>query len=291
MKCPPFDPKNAKSGSSSASVTRPHYIGSRYADFAAGLLTLNAGYNDEILIANLRRLRGEVDKFLLRSASRIAGTPALPAPKAQIIFLLSNYHSILLRLRSAGFHDSDDAQYWSAQSKIQIDLYVEEELRDKFKDLVRFVMANPVQVNPVELKKFVDEYAGRTAYWKEGIESINASVARNFAAASAAAGEEAAAMAAAAQAKKTGAAAAPGSRTSQGLGGPSVAAAAAASSSSSGGASGSFHMDIFMEVLSQLILYHRRFQSLVEKHLERKDAQKLVSNQEIMIEIKKISKH
>ena len=47
------------------SIHRPLFVSLRYAHFAAALHTLNRGYNDDILIQNTRRLRTEIEKFII----------------------------------------------------------------------------------------------------------------------------------------------------------------------------------------------------------------------------------
>jgi hypothetical protein len=69
-------------------ATAPHFLTPRYADFCAAIVKLNRDYGDDILINTMRRLRTEVEKLLMRTASR------LPVPKLQMIFLINNYNAI-----------------------------------------------------------------------------------------------------------------------------------------------------------------------------------------------------
>ncbi len=69
-------------------ATAPHYVSARYAEFSAAIIKLNLDYRDDILIHTMRRVRTELDKLLLRSASRLS-----PA-KLQSVYLINNYQSI-----------------------------------------------------------------------------------------------------------------------------------------------------------------------------------------------------
>jgi len=310
-----------------AGKNKPHYIGTRYADFASGILFLNLDYGDDILTANLRRLRVEVDKFFLRSASRA------PTPKLQLIFLINNYYNILNILTKAGFGtgatgastggvggatigsggnsgpfssssspslaaststssssagENDEALYWSHQLSSHVSLYVEEELSEQFHSLIAWVKqiesiqaseerqaatsgrqpnaANVAkQIDTNKLKQIVDSFS---KYWKEGIETMNKNVKRNFGADETNAGG-----------------------TKQGA---SSASSSSSTSSSSSSSSSSPALHIFMQVLSQLVIYYQRFQTLLSKyvrdpHHHRTITSGVVSISNIMIEIKKYS--
>lgn len=257
MKVPLLEYKSGKN--------KPHWLGLRYADFAAGILKLNKGYNDDILSSNLKRLRGEVDKLFLRSASRI--TP----PKNQIIFLIQNFHAMLFLIQKED-NNSDEAQHLQNQAQQQIALYVEEELSEKFSRLIQFVkttefnIANeekmamaqnlPVpelKIDFTSLESLVKHFA---KYWKEGIEQINSSVSKNFI-------------------------------TSSANDTLSVLIEIETKSAT----------EILKQVLVQLVLYYQRFQDLLKRFLANKNPnirqnlmKDVVSISTIMFEIKKYSK-
>jgi len=67
---------------------RPLYVCVRYGYLISAIYLLNKSYRDDILILNIKRLRIEIEKLILRSASRIS------SPKLQIVFLIHQYQAI-----------------------------------------------------------------------------------------------------------------------------------------------------------------------------------------------------
>ena len=256
------------------------------------------GYSAEILVANLRNLSGIVDRYLTNTlplaATGGAGRPdsrpphahaqaqAAPAP---VTFLLFNYHSILTRLTAnAWTQHSDEVAYWSRQLNNKSDEYVEDEMRDKFPALVAQV-AKMEALNPAapadakslaELRRFVELQADIT-YWRKGIEALHASITSNFAAPMDN-GARAAAAGAAGAGGKAAAAAASSRPGSMGIG---------SSSGSNSGPGNALSDQLFQKSLSQLILYHKRLEIVVNGRLERGEARALVSTSTLQIEMKK----
>lgn len=248
----------------------PAQICIRYGDFASAIIKLNKGYNDDILNTNLRRLRLEVDKLLLRSAQRVT------IPKLQVIFLINNYNAILQILlnssttgagsvaMNSSAQDSEDAAHWASLLQSQVTLYVEEELSEKFNKLVTFVKSTSAALDDVErnrssnpaensnaaaavidmanLESIVKHFA---KYWRDGIESINSSVLKNFGSEASTAEEENKAA-----------------------------------------------TEILKRVLVQLVLYYQRFQDIIKNHCRNKPniTKEVVPIPTIMFEIKKYSK-
>ena len=187
---------------------QPVYVSSRYAHLASAIHRLNRPWNDDILAINLRRLRVEVEKLLQRTAARIA------VPKQQVVFLINQYQHILHHLTREGLStDSEDVQAWSEVCKAQIGLFAEEELSDKFKQLIAFVRQTEATLHSEQKALHqqqqhsqqgeVQDKAGSTSssfpasssvdltslepivkhfakYWRVGIEQINASVRLHF---------------------------------------------------------------------------------------------------------------
>ena len=185
---------------------RPLFVSQRYANLASAIHRLNRPWNDDILAINLRRLRVEVEKLIQRTAARIA------VPKAQVVFLINQYQHIISVMTKEGMgHDSEDVQQWSDACKAQIGLFAEEELSEKFKQLIAFVRqteatlhseqkqqqqqqqqqhqaasgsSSSAQPSPASsgidltsLEPIVKHFA---KYWRVGIEQINASVRLHF---------------------------------------------------------------------------------------------------------------
>ena len=262
--------------------SRPHAIGLRYAQFASGILTLNEGYDDDILVANLKRLRGEVDKFLNRTADRLQ-------PKTRLVFLLNNYHAILHILTTHRHLSSEDYKYWSDVASSGTSQLVEVELEETFPQLVKMLRAfreaeaqakregrsGPSITLPVgscdysTYKSVVQRFEKD---WKAGIERFHASIQKNFLQ--------------------------PDVDTTSG--GSTGGAAAGSSGKSTGGqrvqgtaASSKVHVnDIFMRTLSQLMLYCETMGKLQKEHFDtqpdrRQVSELLVPPRLITIEAKK----
>jgi len=136
----------------------------------AGILELNVGYGDDILRLNLSRLRRQVDDYLLQTAARL---------KRRTIFLINNYNVITRILRAKGIENSEDLLYFEERVTAKNKEYVEEELRDKFGKLVRFVKTRGDD-NDISADKVEEIVKGFARSWRDGIESINASVMNHF---------------------------------------------------------------------------------------------------------------
>jgi hypothetical protein len=263
--------------------SRPHAIGLRYAQFASGILTLNEGYDDDILVANLKRLRGEVDKFLNRTADRLAA-------KTRLVFLLNNYHAILHILTTHRHLSSEDYKYWTEVASSQTSQLVEVELEETFPQLVKMLRAareaeaqarregrsgaqvvfTPGQCDYPTYKSVVQRFEKD---WKSGIERFHASIQKNFLQ--------------------------PDVDTSSGGSSGSAAAASGAGKAAGGqrvqgtAASSKVHVnDIFMRTLSQLMLYCETMGKLQKEYFDsqpdrRQVSELLVPPRLITIEAKK----
>lgn len=220
----------------------------RYADFASGILLLNEGYNDPILTANLARLSGEVNKFLLRSAA----TALAARPDLRLVYLI-NAHGAILRVLGgrAPAGASESAGFWAAQAAAQVAAYVEAELRAKFGGVILMLerleaaasarqraagggsgaaasAAAAAPPSDAELRGAVSQF---NSGYAAGIKSLHEGVHSNFALE----GRD-------------------GAGAGAGAGGSAAAANDAAGLASS--------RQIFMQLLSQLLLYHQRFDAL-----------------------------
>lgn len=258
---------------------RPHTIGTRYAEFASGILTLNEGYDDDILVANLKRLRGEVDKFLLRSADRYLAAGG--TQKHQLVFLLVNYHSILHVLASHRHASSEDAKYWREQAGVQTSKFVEVSLNETFPTLLAFLNAAGAahaaherdRTRPypdsgaLAFAKLKEQVQNFHRSWQDGIQRMHADIVRNF--------------------TPDAADAASAGSSVNAAGAPSVAA------------SSREHVDeIFMRTLSQLMLYLTQLEQVWRAHYkqtvpvadQKAIEAALITNSTLSIEVKKYRK-
>ncbi len=294
-----------------------HALCTRYADFAAGILRLNHGYADPILTANLGRLSGEVNKFLLRSAA------LAPSPRTQLVYLLNSYQAILHVLSAGGstangssgagsaagavgtnaasasssqqplsHRGSEEYRYWEEQSKSQVALYVELELQDKLGSVIAALKGAEAKTRAGAAAGAQGQSGARTAtapqlsveerrqvraqvvsaaveferIWRDGIRRLHEGIHANFA--------------------HDAADTVPTSSKAGGAG-----SNASASAASSGSAASS--RELFMQVLSQLLLYHERLDRLLKSTAS--DAEggpkpRLPSRTDITAEIRKYTK-
>ena len=245
---------------SSTDASGGHYVCTRYADFAVSILTLNRVQQDDILTSNLRRMRQEVEKLLSRSAAKLSG-------KQAVVYLIHQYHALLKILQSTGF-ESEDSQHFSQLANTQINLFVEEELNEKFGRLIQFVKSfSDEEVNAagsaatntttteersvdlVALESIVKHFA---KYWKDGIEALHTSVTKCFDPA-----------------------------TNGGV----------TTTTSSGGHEERVGDEILKQVLVQLLRYYQRFQEIIKKYARNKPniTKDVVPTSTIMFEVRKYS--
>lgn len=238
---------------SSFACIRVLQLCTRYADFASGILLLNEGYNDPILTANLARLSGEVNKFLLRSA--VAPAAMAARPDLRQVYLINAYGAILRVLGARPPADSSEsAAFWAAQAGAQISAYVEAELRAKFAAVIQTLerleamasarqrggAAGAAAAAAAAAAPTDAELRGAVAQFNSGyaaaIKSLHEGVHSNFALEG-----------------RDGAGVGGGAGGSSGGGGAGANDAAGHLASS---------RQIFMQLLSQLLLYHQRFDAL-----------------------------
>jgi hypothetical protein len=96
-------------------TTRAHYVTQRYAELCAGIHRLNRGYDNPMLIFDLRVLRMAVESLLAALKPNISGA------KMQSVFLINNYYTILRVLKQRGVDaSSDDLQHFVEVSNTEI---------------------------------------------------------------------------------------------------------------------------------------------------------------------------
>ena len=179
---PPLKATTTPSTLSAQAYQRPLYVVARYAHLTSALWRLNHPYRDDILLINMRRLRIEVDKLLQRTASRVS------LPKMQLVFLINQYQHILAQLRKAAMTKADEeVAAWEQLCSEQVSLFAEEELSEKFTQLLTFVkqtelsLAHETKQSPtaapsVDLTALEPVVKHFAKYWRVGVESVNSSV-------------------------------------------------------------------------------------------------------------------
>jgi len=114
-----IDPEKVDSGNNPL----PHQITRKYAEYTTAILTLNNGFDDTLLLNNLKRLRSELEILLFKISA------IYKQRKQQIIFLLNNYNLIVVTLKEnlkPNFQEEMD--YFSELFNNKMMEYVEEEL-------------------------------------------------------------------------------------------------------------------------------------------------------------------
>lgn len=157
-------------------LTNPHYIIRRYAEFCVSIISLNQGYDDELLTNSLTRLRTEVLVLLHKMSSE------LTLRKTRSVFLINNFDLVLSII---GEHNGDlfDLEKIHFQELMQVKTseYVELELDPHFGGLITFITSHEkskvVDIDAGKFEKVTSEFNGG---WKNGINAINSSVIQLF---------------------------------------------------------------------------------------------------------------
>jgi hypothetical protein len=89
----------------------------RYGEIASAIITLNKDYNDDILNGSLKRLRNEVEMYLLTLAKKFGNV------KLQSVFLINNYHLVSSLLTERAL-DGDESSYFDTQKSMSFCLAV-----------------------------------------------------------------------------------------------------------------------------------------------------------------------
>jgi hypothetical protein len=161
----------------------PHYMVRRYAEFAASLLALQSGLDslvvgiggEDMLLNNLKTLTAEVVKLVQRMSH------LLPRKKMQHVFLINNFDQVLTLFQERRIA-ADDVYTFDTLLAEQRELFVEEELRERFGKLMAFVTSteeasSTAEVSETALAALVREFA---ATWKSGLEAIDQHVQSFF---------------------------------------------------------------------------------------------------------------
>eukprot|EP00736_Rhodelphis_marinus_P002709 Rmarinus@m.14902 len=156
-----------------------HYITRRYVEFATSILLLNQKYKDDTINLNLRQLRMQMDKLLMRQAGHV-GKDA----KTKAIFLINNYDLILTVFGEKGIK-SDDTIFFDELLEAQSTCFIEEELQHYFGGLIVVVKElepmvqsrKPQQVDLSKMEALVKDFASK---WQTAVDDWNANVLQSF---------------------------------------------------------------------------------------------------------------
>jgi len=162
---------------------RPHFISRRYAEFSAGLLSVNdhSGLSDKVskLLSDLQQ---EVENFVLRMASTFADER-----KKQLIFLINNYDMILSILTEKVHNPCREIDCFKDLLSTRTSEYVEHILRSQFGSLIHFVLQAEALLSRNDEKtlrgqssavsKILREFNDN---WKRALDSINGEVLTAF---------------------------------------------------------------------------------------------------------------
>lgn len=164
--------------------TRSHYVTRRYAEFSAGIVSINRFHPDDRVNQSLSLLQTEVEGFIMRLAGEFV------TRKDQLVFLINNYNMMLAVLaeRETGeghvSHDIDSFQALLDKNKKE---FVELTLENAFNDLIQFVKRtevtiegnklNEMTLSEDEIKRIARDFAHN---WKKTVDDISQDVLKLF---------------------------------------------------------------------------------------------------------------
>jgi hypothetical protein len=161
--------------------TRPHFITRRYAEFSAGIMTVNDTFPDERVSIFLGVLQTEVENFILKMAARF------DSPKDQLIFLINNYDMILSVLLERTKEESKESESIKLQLSKRVHDFVEELLYPHFGPMIAFVKDCEAYADrkdeeslAKEEKKVTKLVKSFNSSWRKAIEDLNREVITCF---------------------------------------------------------------------------------------------------------------
>ncbi|KAG4102270.1 Vps52-domain-containing protein [Neocallimastix lanati (nom. inval.)] len=167
-----IDPERADSGNNPL----PHTITRKYAEYTTAILTLNNGFNDTLLLNNLKRLRSELEILLFKISA------VYKQRKQQIIFLLNNYNLIVLILKEnlkPNFQEEID--YFSELFNNKMMEYVEEELNVYIGSMMQLLnKINYTQKNNITDDSYINVARAFNQNWKAYLQNINDDIYKSF---------------------------------------------------------------------------------------------------------------
>ncbi|RWS07403.1 vacuolar protein sorting-associated protein 52-like protein, partial [Dinothrombium tinctorium] len=173
--------KNCDLSKFANSDNRPHFITRRYAEFSAGIMSINDTFPDERVSIMLGSLQREVEDFILKMASKFS------SPRDQLVFLINNYDMILGVLLERTKEESKESENIKQQLHKRIQDYVEELLCQHFGAMISFVKdcesyleKNDSQALQKEEAKVASIVKSFNSGWRKAIEDINREVLNSF---------------------------------------------------------------------------------------------------------------
>ncbi|KAI8602883.1 Sac2 family-domain-containing protein [Dissophora ornata] len=153
----------------------PHWIARRYGEFASSLLLLNDEQTD--VMPRLALLRLETSSlFEIMSKT-------FPDTKSRLIFLINTFDlviTLLADVRTSGVEVENE--HWKQALHQTIALFVEEELKPYFGDLISFIRMVDIAggVSKVQLDHFERTSYAFSNSWRQSLLAINTSVIQHF---------------------------------------------------------------------------------------------------------------
>lgn len=167
---------------SSSIDIHPHYVTRRFAEFAASVLALNDGYNDNLLDTSISRLRIEVEAFISKLSSEFADK------KKKAIFYINQYDLVISIFEKYEQFSSvtSEKRYFDELLSSRISEYVDDEMRPYFTPLIVFVdevqqkaESNPNldNVDQVRFEKVAKDFASN---WRSALAELHQNSLQNF---------------------------------------------------------------------------------------------------------------
>ncbi|CAM9108563.1 unnamed protein product [Choristocarpus tenellus] len=166
----------------------PHYVMRRYAEFTASLLALHSGLDnigmgiagEEMLLNDLAKLRVEVVQLVHRLAEQ------LPTKIQRVVFLINNFNQVHYLFQERRIISDETTKFEELLGR-QREIFVEEELNEKYGRLITFVQeteANTLssgrggeKLDEMVVEGLVREFA---ASWKSSMDTIHQDVLTYF---------------------------------------------------------------------------------------------------------------
>ncbi|KAI7822860.1 Sac2 family-domain-containing protein [Gamsiella multidivaricata] len=153
----------------------PHWIARRYGEFASSLLLLNDEQAD--VMPRLALLRLETSSlFDIMSKT-------FPDTKSRLIFLINTFDLVLTLLADVRTNGVEvENEHWKQALHQTIALFVEEELKPYFGDLISFIRMVDIAggVSKVQLDHFERTSFAFSNSWRQSLLAINTSVIQHF---------------------------------------------------------------------------------------------------------------
>ncbi|KAF9913671.1 Vacuolar protein sorting-associated protein 52, partial [Lobosporangium transversale] len=153
----------------------PHWIARRYGEFVGSLLLLNDEQTD--VMPRLALLRLEMSSLFDIMSKTFTDT------KSRLVFLINTFDLVLTLLADVRTNEVEvENEHWRQALQQTVALFVEEELKPYFGDLISFIRMVDIAggVSKVQLDHFERTSYSFSNSWRQSLLAINTSVIQHF---------------------------------------------------------------------------------------------------------------